>query len=226
MIRLLNHLQASIGSKMAVALTGLGLVFFVIFHMLGNLQIFQGAEAINGYAAFLRDMPMALWSARATLLLLVAIHIAVAVKLAIRNRRARPIGYASRHYRHASLASRTMALSGILLFLFIIFHLSHLTLDVVDASFVERLDIHGHRDVYGKMIHAFRNPLFVLVYLAAQIVLGLHLSHAVSSSFQTMGLEHPALNRLFKAAGPVIALIVALGNAVIVLAVMIGVVKA
>src|SRR4051794_28170067 len=106
MIRLLTHLRASIGSKMAVAVTGLGFVFFVIFHMLGNLQIFQGREAINGYAAFLRDMPMALWSARAALLMVVAIHIAVALKLAIRNRRARPIGYATRQYWQASLASR------------------------------------------------------------------------------------------------------------------------
>lgn len=225
MIRLLNHLQASIGSKMAVALTGLGLAAFVIFHMLGNLQIFQGAEAINGYAAFLREMPMALWSARAGLLLLILFHIGVALKLAQRNRRARPTGYAMRHYRQASLASRTMAVTGLLLFLFIVFHLLHLTLDMVDASFVDRLDIHGHRDVYGKMVHAFRNPLFVGVYLLAQVVLGLHLSHAVTASFQTLGLEHPAFNRLFRGAGPVIAWLVGLGNAVIVLAVMLGIVR-
>lgn len=226
MIRLLTRLQASIGSKVAVALTGLGLVLFVIFHMLGNLQVFEGPEAINGYAAFLRDMPIALWSARAVLLLLVLFHIGVAMKLALRNRRARPTGYAVRRYREASLASRTMAVSGSLLLLFIGFHLLHLTFDVVDTSFVDRLDIHGHRDVYGKMINAFRNPLFVLIYLAGQIVLGLHVSHAVSSSFRTLGLEHPALNPLFKAAGPVIALVVVVGNAAIVLAVMTGMVRA
>lgn len=226
MIRLLTHLQASIGSKLAVAVTGLGLVFFVIFHMLGNLQIFEGAEAINGYAAFLRDMPMALWTARAILLLLVVLHIGVAMKLARRNRRARPTGYAVRHYREASVASRTMAISGLLLLLFIGFHLLHLTFDVVDASFVDRLDIHGHRDVYGKMIHAFGNPLFVLIYLAAQIVLGLHVSHAVTSSFRTLGLEHPALNPLLRAAGPVTAVVLVAGNAAIVLAVLTGVVRA
>lgn len=225
MIRLLNHLQASIGSKMAVALTGLGLAAFVIFHMLGNLQIFQGAEAINGYAAFLREMPMALWSARAGLFLLILFHIGVALKLALRNRRARPTGYAMRHYRQASLASRTMAVTGLLLFLFIVFHLLHLTLDMVDASFVDQLDIHGHRDVYGKMVHAFRNPVFVGVYLLAQVVLGMHLSHAVTASFQTLGFEHPAFNRLFKWTGPVIAWLVGLGNAVIVLAVMLGIVR-
>jgi succinate dehydrogenase / fumarate reductase, cytochrome b subunit len=225
MIRFFHHLRASIGSKMAVALTGLGLVVFVIFHMLGNLQIFQGAEAINGYAAFLRDMPMALWSARAGLLLLIVFHIGVALKLALRNRQARPTGYAMRHYRQASVASRTMAVTGLLLLLFIVFHVLHLTLDLVDTSFVDRLDIHGHRDVYGKMIHAFRNPWFVGVYLLAQVVLGMHLSHAVTASFQTLGLEHPAFNRLFQAAGPVIAWLVGLGNAVIVVAVMLGMVR-
>jgi succinate dehydrogenase / fumarate reductase cytochrome b subunit len=225
MIRLLSHLQASIGSKMAVALSGLGLVLFVIFHMLGNLQIFEGAEAINGYAAFLREMPMALWAARAALLLLVCVHMGVAIKLAIHNRHARQVGYAVRHYRQASLASRTMAATGILLLLFIVFHLLHLTFDVVDTSFADRLDLHGHRDVYAKMIHAFRNPLFVTIYLLGQVVLGLHLSHAVSSSFQTLGVEHPALNRFLKASGPVIALTVVLGNAAIVLAVMVGAVR-
>lgn len=224
MIRLLNHLQASIGSKLVVALTGLALVGFVIFHMLGNLQVFEGREALNGYAAFLRDMPILLWTARAGLLALAVIHIWTAIKLTICNRQARPIGYAVRVYRQASLASRTMALSGALLLLFIVFHLLHLTVGVVDRSFTEGLDLRGQRDVYGKMIHAFGNPLWVSVYLAGQVVLGFHLSHAVTSSFQTLGLEHPALNRLFKAAGPAVALLVAGGNAVIVLAILFGVV--
>lgn len=226
MMRLLTHLQASIGSKVAVAVTGLILVLFVIVHMLGNLQIFEGREAINGYAALLRDMPMALWAARAVLLLLVLVHLGVALKLALRNRRARPTGYAVRHYREASLASRTMAVSGVLLLLFIGFHLLHLTFDVVDTSFSGRLDDQGHRDVYGKMIHAFRNPMLVLIYLTGQVVLGLHVSHAVSSSFRTLGLEHPALNPLLRAAGPVIALALVVGNAAIVLAILAGLVPA
>lgn len=226
MIRLFSHLQSSLGSKVAVALTGLGLVGFVIFHMLGNLQIFEGAEALNSYAAFLRDMPILLWTARVGLLALVAVHIGLATKLAIHNRRARPVGYAVRNYRQASWASRTMAITGFLLLLFIVFHLLHLTAGVVDTSFADRLDSQGHRDVYGKVVHAFRNPLFVVLYLAAQIVLGFHLSHAVSSSLQTLGFEHPALNRLFKTAGPAIGLLVALGNVAIVLSVILGVVRA
>jgi succinate dehydrogenase / fumarate reductase cytochrome b subunit len=226
MIRVLSHLQASIGSKVAVAVTGLGLVLFVIAHMLGNLQIFEGREAINEYAALLRDMPILLWSARAILLLLVLVHFGVALQLAVRNRRARPTGYAMRYYREASLASRTMALSGVLLLLFIGFHLLHLTFGVVDSSFVDRPDAHGHRDVYGTMVHAFRNPLMVLIYLTGQVALGLHVSHAVNSSFRTLGLEHPALNPFLRAAGPVIALLVVLGNTAIVVGILAGMVRA
>jgi succinate dehydrogenase / fumarate reductase cytochrome b subunit len=224
MIRLFHQLHGSLGCKVMVALTGLAMVGFVVFHMLGNLQIFEGREALNGYAAFLRDMPILLWTARAGLLTVALIHIWTALALAIRNYRARPIGYALRRYRQASVASRTMAVSGALLLLFIVFHLLHLTVGVVDPSYQNQLDLRGQRDVYGKMIHAFGNPWWVLLYAAGQAALGFHLSHAVSSSFQTLGLEHPALNRVFKAAGPAVAWLVVLGNLAIVLAVWIGVV--
>ncbi|HSB45716.1 MAG TPA: hypothetical protein VLD60_11930, partial [Nitrospira sp.] len=121
---------------------------------------------------------------------------------------------------------RTMALTGGLLLLFIIFHLLHLTLGVVDSSFTDRLDAHGRRDVFSKVIHAFQNPLFVVLYLAGQMVLGLHLSHALSSSLQTLGIEHPILDRLFRGAGPVVALLVVAGNMAIILAVALGMVRA
>jgi len=224
-IRLPHYPQTSLGSKILVAVTGLGLAVFVLFHMVGNLQMFQGARAINGYAAFLRDMPILLWTARAGLFAFVLFHLVLALKLARQNREARPMAYAVRRYRQASLASRTMAISGVLLLLFIIFHLLHLTAGIIDPSFADKLDVRGQRDVYAKMIHAFQNPLLASVYLAAQVVLGLHLSHAVSGSLQTLGLEHPALNRVFRGAGPAVALIVVLGNMAIVLAVTMGIIR-
>jgi succinate dehydrogenase / fumarate reductase cytochrome b subunit len=222
MTRLFDHFMTSVGSKAVVALTGLLLAGFVVFHMLGNLQVFEGAEALNTYAAFLREMPMLLWTARFSLLGLVALHIGLAVRLALNNRRARPVGYAVRKYRKASLASRTMAVTGFLLLLFIVFHLLHLTAGVIDPSFHDRLDPQGHRDVYAKMVHAFQNPLFVVIYLAAQIVLGLHLSHAVSSSLHTLGLEHPTINGLVKAAGPAVSFFVVSGNVLIIMAIFVG----
>ena len=175
MIRFFGHILTSLGSKVLIALSGLGLAGFVVFHMLGNLQVFEGRDALNAYAAFLRDMPMALWSARVAL-------------LAIHNRRARPAGYVVHHYRRATLASRTMTLTGSLLVLFIVFHLVHLTAGWLDPAFHNRLDLRGQRDVFGNVVHAFQNPLLVAIYLAGQVVLGLHLRHALSSSLQTLGI--------------------------------------
>jgi succinate dehydrogenase / fumarate reductase, cytochrome b subunit len=224
MTRLFNHFHSSVGHKVVMALTGLSLVTYVIFHMLGNLQVFEGPRSINSYAASLRDMPILLWTARIGLLGMVALHVVLAIQLSLRNRHARPVAYAVREYRHASVASRTMAVSGIVLLLFIVFHLLHLTAGVIDPS-PDRLDADGHRDVYGRIVHAFQNPLFVALYVVGQLGLGLHLSHAVSSSLQTLGLEHAALNRVFTAAGPAVALLVVLGNVAIIMAIFLGVVR-
>jgi len=226
MIHVFGHFLTSLGSKVLVAISGIGLAAFVLFHMLGNLQVFEGSATLNRYAAFLREMPILLWTARLGLLGLVILHIGLGIRLAIHNRRARPVGYVVREYRQASVASRTMALTGSLLTLFIVFHLLHLTVGVVDGSFAERLDMRGQRDVFAKMIHAFQNPLFVVIYLVGQAVLGLHLSHALSSSLQTLGMEHPLLDRLFRGAGPAVALVVVAGNVAIILSVAWGLVRA
>jgi succinate dehydrogenase / fumarate reductase cytochrome b subunit len=221
-----GRFKNSLSSKMVVALTGLGLVGFVIAHMLGNLQVFEGADALNAYASFLYEMPILLWTARLGLLGAAVLHIGLAIQLALRNRDARPVAYAVRKYRNASLAARTMALTGSLLLLFIVFHLLHLTAGLVDPSVPGQLDERGHRDVYSKIVYVFRNPLYVVLYLIGQLVLGLHLSHAVSGSLQTLGIEHAALSRLFKTAGPAVALFVVLGNLSIIVAVFLGLVPA
>ena len=217
-------LQSSMSNRVVISLTGLGLVGFVIFHMLGNLQLFEGGDALNGYASMLRDMPILLWTARLGLFVAAALHIVLAIRLALRNRRGRPAAYAVRNYRSASLASRTMALTGGLLLLFIVFHLLHLTGGYVDPSIPDRLDAQGHMDVYGKVVKTFQNPVYVLLYVAGQLVLGVHLSHAVSSCLRTLGIEHAALNRWFKAAGPAVALLVVFGNLSIIVAVFLGLV--
>ncbi|MBL8074489.1 MAG: succinate dehydrogenase cytochrome b subunit [Nitrospira sp.] len=209
---------------MVIALTGLGLVVFVVFHMLGNLQLFEGPLALNRYAAVLRDMPILLWAVRIGLLSMAVFHIGLALQLSMQNRRARPLEYTIHRYRKASIASRTMAISGMALLLFVAFHLLHLTAGVIDPGFADRRDPEGNRDVYTKVVHAFQNPFVVILYLVGQLGLGLHLRHAIASSVQTMGFEHAGLNRLLKALGPVIGLIVVLGNVAIILAVFLGIV--
>jgi succinate dehydrogenase / fumarate reductase cytochrome b subunit len=117
-----------------------------------------------------------------------------------------------------------MTLTGSLLVLFIVFHLVHLTAGWLDPEFHNRVDLRGQRDVFGNIVRAFQNPLLVAIYLAGQAVLGLHLSHALSSSLQTLGLEHPMLDRLFRGAGPLVALLVVVGNVAIILAIAFGLV--
>ncbi len=225
MIRLVGYVQSSVGKKMVMALTGLGLVVYVVFHMLGNLQLFQGPHALNRYAAFLRDMPILLWTARLGLLGMAMFHVGLALQLSMRNHRARPVEYTIHRYRQASVASRTMVISGMIVLVFLGVHLLHLTAGVIDPGFSDHLDSEGYRDVYGKVVHAFQNPFMALLYLAGQVGLGFHLSHAISSSVQTMGFEHAAVNRLLKTLGPAIGLIVVLGNGAIILAVFLGIVR-
>jgi succinate dehydrogenase / fumarate reductase, cytochrome b subunit len=224
MIRRFSHFHSSVGKKMVMALTGLGLVLYVVFHMLGNLQLFEGPQALNKYAAFLRDMPILLWTARIGLLGLVVVHIGLALQLSLRNRRARPVEYRVHRYRQASIASRTMAISGITLLVFLGFHLLHLTAGVIDPAYSDRLDSEGYRDVYSKVVHAFQNPFMVIIYLAGQLGLGFHLSHAISSSLQTLGVERAELNRLLKGVGTAIGLLVVLGNVALILGVYLGIV--
>lgn len=226
MSRVKVFFNSSVNSKIVASLAGLGLVGFVIFHMLGNLQVFEGGDAINGYASFLRDMPILLWTARAGLLVAAGVHVGLTLRLALRNRQGRPVAYAARRYRAASVASRTMALTGSLLLVFILFHVLHLTVGVIDPSAPDGLDMQGRVDVYKKIIHAFNNPLYVGIYVCGQLALGLHLSHAVSSAFQTWGIEHAALDRLLKLAGPGVALFVVLGNLAIIFAVFLGLLRA
>src|SRR4051812_20166965 len=119
--------QTSVGRKMIVAITGVILMLFVIGHLLGNLQIFLGPDWINGYAQHLRDLGALLWIVRLTLIITVVLHIYFTIRLALENRAARTTSYAQRDYVKATFASRHMAVSGLVVLAFVIFHLFHFT---------------------------------------------------------------------------------------------------
>src|SRR5687768_937416 len=122
-----RFIASTIGRKVLMAVTGVILFGFTIGHMLGNLQVYQGPEKLNAYAAFLKATPAILWGTRSILLVSVLLHIWAAVSLSLQNHRARPVAYAGRSWREASYASRTMMWSGPLLALFIVYHLLHFT---------------------------------------------------------------------------------------------------
>lgn len=173
--------DSTVGKKVVMAVTGIILVTFVIGHMLGNLQMFLGVEAMNRYAAFLKSTGELLWLARAGLLTAAVLHIISAVQLTMRNRAARPVAYAKQEPAVSTIASRTMRLGGVLLAAFLIFHLLHFTTGTLHPAF-------SHTGVYGNVIIGFRSPWVVLFYLAAMAALGLHLFHGAWSGFRTLGL--------------------------------------
>ena len=200
-----SFFKSSLGSKYVMAITGAMLYGFLIAHLLGNILVFSGSPAaINDYAEGLRNLPYGLlWILRGGLLVIFFLHVTTAIRLTKQNRQARPVPYAKQATIQASLSSRYMALTGILLLAFIAYHLAHFTfLAVFDTG--PHLDTIGRPDVYTMVVEGFRQPLVALSYIVAMIVLGFHLSHGISSLCQSLGLNHPKYNKAIRSIGPVL----------------------
>jgi len=222
MKNLVELARSSIGTKVVMAVTGIFLLGFVVVHMLGNLQIFLGEDALNAYAVALKRVPAVLWGARAALLLALVSHVGAALKLAKQNAEARPVSYAFENTIQASPASRSMLLSGfaVLLYVFAL-HIPHFTLHLFDGGKFEHLVDHaGRHNVYEMVIRGFSNPLMSALYILAMLGLGLHLSHGISSVVQTFGINHPRYNCAIKMAGPGIATLIVIGYIVVPMAVL------
>ncbi|MEZ4272175.1 MAG: succinate dehydrogenase cytochrome b subunit [Myxococcota bacterium] len=177
--------KSSIGAKIIMALTGALLAGFVFAHMAGNLLLFAGPEALNSYAKRLKDLGPLLWIARGGLLLVFVVHIASAVRLGFLDRTARPQRYQHNATIQTTLAARTMILSGLLLLAFVVFHLLHFTLGVTHPEHFAQVDSLGNHDVYNMVVRGFQQPLVSASYIVAMVLLGMHLSHGVSSMFQS-----------------------------------------
>jgi succinate dehydrogenase / fumarate reductase cytochrome b subunit len=212
-------LKSTLGLKIVMAVTGLILFGFVVAHMIGNLQVYLGPEAMDHYAVFLRSFlhGSGLWIARAVLLGSVFLHIWSAWRLTLVNAAARPVGYREVQRRESSYASRTMRYSGVLLLLFIVYHLLHFTFGVhaVHPQFV-------HGEVFHNFVTGFQNPVASAVYIAAMLVLGLHLYHGAWSFMQTLGLSHPRYDRLRYAVATVLTVVVVAANISFPVAVLTG----
>ncbi len=235
---------STVGAKFIVALTGFALTGFVITHMLGNLQIFLGAEAINEYAKKLKELGPLLWVARIGLLAVLVLHVGLTIKLKIRSNEARPIPYSHPKTVQATLASRTMIYTGLAILFFTLFHIAHFTLGVVqpvqeqvavkegekkvetkEVGMLDLRDDKGRHDVYRMMIHGFSNPIVAVLYILAQLFLMCHLSHGVASAFQSLGANTPRLQSTWRCLGWAVTLLVGGGNLAIVVCVWAGVIK-
>ena len=220
-----SSFKSSITKKMAMAITGLVLTAYVIAHMLGNLQIFLGQEQLNAYAEHLKNLPFFLWPAKMFLLLTLIIHLTTALQLGLQNKNARPILYCHEDTVRASIASRTMVLSGLVIFAFIIFHLLNFTFDKIHPEFTELRDAKGRDDVYSMVILNFRDPWVAGSYVFAMAVLYLHLSHGVSSMFQSLGLNNDRTKFKWRVIAYSTALLIFFGNCSIAFASFFGILK-
>jgi succinate dehydrogenase / fumarate reductase cytochrome b subunit len=218
--------DAPIGKKAVMAVTGVMLVGYVLAHLLGNLQIYSSnPQQINAYAAFLHNPSnaVALWAARSVLLLAVILHITASVQLFFQNRAARPVAYFKKDDVPSSYAARTMVWSGPIVAAFVIFHVLHLTVGAV----LPTRDIGGLAitpDVRYNVISGFQNYWVSGFYIFAMILLCMHLYHGVWSMCQSLGISHPRYTRKLKQASAILAILVAIGNCSIPIAVMTGLV--
>jgi succinate dehydrogenase / fumarate reductase cytochrome b subunit len=203
-----------------MALTGLVLAGFVLGHMTGNLLMFKGAPAINAYAKWLHDNTGLLWAARTVLLVSVFAHIWAGVQLTLENRAARAGGPAVEATRRATFASRTMPYSGVVMLGFAVFHLLHFTFRTVALGGQDFGD-----DVHKMVVAGFSSRPVAVFYIVSMLLLCLHLSHGVSSVFQTLGLRNERWRGRLDFLALAYAWIVALGFIAIPLAVLTGVLK-
>jgi len=224
---LTNIFRSSLGKKYVMAISGLIMFLFVIAHLAGNLQIFLGAEAINRYGHFLQSNPELIWPARLFLLLMLVLHIWAAVKLSLENKAARPVGYASWQPAGATYASRTMLLSGIIIFIFIVYHILHFTvqseyLNLTHRNFVDFEDPAKRHDIFKMMVVGFGNPWVSGFYILGMALLCLHLSHGVSSMFQSLGWKNEAWGPFLDKVARYGALLIFLGYISIPVAILAG----
>lgn len=220
MSKALTLYDTAVGKKAAVAVTGLMLYGFVVVHMLGNLQVFAGADEYNHYASFYKDNPGPLWVARIILLVAVGVHIFLSLQLNSRARIARHTRYRVQKSQAATWSSKWMMVSGPILLFFIVFHLVNLTWPGWLPGGVEI----SHRDVYANFVINFQNIFIVIFYVIANFMLGLHLTHGAWSLFQTLGISNTRYNSKGKAIAVTIGVVVAAGNIIMPLAVFAGVI--
>jgi len=215
-----SFLSATVGKKVVMAVTGLILFGFVIGHMLGNLQLYLGADALNAYALFLRSFLHGggIWIARTVLLVSVLLHLWAMGSLSLVNRRAREVAYRQWKPRESTYASRTMRWSGTFLLAFIIYHLLHFTTGDVHQDFIPG-------DVYHNVVSGFQVAWVSVVYILATLCLGLHLFHGSWSMLQTLGLNHPRYNRLRNVLCVGLAALVVVGNLSFPVAVLTGLIR-
>jgi len=216
MKQLLAFWRSTAGKKVVMGVTGLIMIGFLLMHMVGNLQAFQGPDKLNAYGALLHGpLHEVVLLLRAVLLGSLVLHVVAAVQLTVLDRAARPVGYSRKLPQAATPASRTLRVGGVLLLVFIIFHLLHFTTGQVHPAFVVG-------DVYHNLTTGLSRPLVAIFYLVSMVGVGLHVYHGAWSSFRSLGAVQPRPNPLHRPIARVVAVLLWLGFSVLPVAVLLG----
>lgn len=223
---LLELYRSALGKKYVMALTGIVWLGYVFAHMVGNLKIYFGPEEMNHYAHWLRELgypalPYSglLWIMRSGLIIALILHIHAAYALTVMNRRARPTPYQTkRDYVVANFAARTMRWSGVIVLLFIVFHLADLTWGNANPEFVRG-------EVYDNVVASFSRWPVAAFYIVANLALGLHIYHGTWSMFQSMGWNKPRFNIWRKQFAVAFTAVIVIGNLSFPIAVLTGIVS-
>jgi succinate dehydrogenase / fumarate reductase cytochrome b subunit len=218
-MKLITALYGStLGKKILMAVTGIILFGFVMGHMIGNLQLYLGAEALNHYAELIQSNKPFLWTFRLVLLFCVSVHVLAAVQLWLRNRRSRPVKYRVFNPPAIDYAARTMIWSGPIILLFILYHLGQFTVGCTHHDFIRG-------DVYHNVVSSFQVWWVAGIYIVANFLLAIHLYHGLWSLFQTFGWDHPRFGNLRRWIAIGFAVLIGGGNISMPLAVLTGVVR-
>jgi succinate dehydrogenase / fumarate reductase cytochrome b subunit len=220
--RLALFWDSSIGKKALMALTGVILSAYVLAHLLGNMQIYMGADStgramIDKYAALLHANAGVLWTARIVLLAALFVHAISGIQLYMRKSSARPVDYHTKANIVGTTASRTMLVSGVVILVFVVYHVLHLTTGSVHPTY-------EHLAPYHNVTTGFRQPVAAAIYIVAMVGVGFHLWHGLYSMFHSVGLSHPRYTPGIRKAAALIATLVALANISVPVAVLTGLV--
>lgn len=214
----------SIGRKAVMAVSGLLMVLFVVGHLLGNLTVFAGPDGINAYAFHLHELAPVVWITRVVMGTAVLLHVVLSIQITMENSRAKPDKYAVTRHLRATFASKYMIWTGVVLAVFIGYHLAHFTLRVTPdvANLATATDAQGRFDVFTMMRTAFASGLTAIAYVIAMVALFLHLSHGIQSLFQTLGLSNGVMLPRYGMAGKVASFIFLVGFGAIPVALLAG----
>jgi len=221
----MSVLKTSVGRKLAMALTGQFLLLFLLGHAAGNATLWVGL--LNAYAAHLHTLPPLVWAFRFVLFGFLSLHVWQGVALTLENRAAGGGAYAVASHRRATVASRTMIWTGLAIAGFLVYHLLHLTLQMIhpEAAAATHADALGRPDVHGMLVAGLRDAGTAAVYGVGMLALGLHLFHGVASSAQTFGLNGPRSFPWIERAGATLALLVAAAFIAIPAGILAGLVR-